>query len=121
MWEAGAQSASQNCAKTAHFFSPASHFLRIPNAFGASARSEIKLPCMPIATIFFNSCSSYSGAGKPAKESFMIVRFLQCDRNFTPTLHKRTGEVESRYWQALTLHWEWRVASAVADKIVTLM
>jgi hypothetical protein len=79
MWEAGAQSASKNCAKTAHYFSPASHFC----APDALVRSEIKLPCMPIATIFFNFYSSYRGGGKPAKESFMIVRFWGYDRNIS--------------------------------------
>ncbi|MBL7692681.1 MAG: hypothetical protein JNM41_13905 [Flavipsychrobacter sp.] len=35
---------------------------------------------MPIVTIFFNFYSSYRGGGKPAKESFMIVRFWGYDR-----------------------------------------
>ena len=62
---------SQNCAKTAHFFSPASLAgrlaflkLRIPNAFGrALLRTlEVRLFCNVSirAPIFFNFYSSYT-------------------------------------------------------------
>jgi hypothetical protein len=40
---------------------------------------------MAIAAIFSNFYSSYRGRRRPAKESFMIVRFLWCHRNLSPT------------------------------------
>jgi hypothetical protein len=65
MWEAGAQSASQNCAKPAHFCAPR-----------AQVRSGNKFLYKSLSSIFRNYNSSYTGAGKQAKESFMIVRFV---------------------------------------------
>jgi hypothetical protein len=65
MWEAGAQSTSHCFSKTAHFCAPR-----------AQVRSGNKFLYKSLSSIFCNCNSSYNGAGKQAKESFMKVRFV---------------------------------------------
>jgi hypothetical protein len=66
VWEVLLPTASQNCAKTSHFFS-----------LGAQVRSKIISTYIPLFLIFFNINTSYNRHSNAAKRKSMIVRFVQ--------------------------------------------